>query len=118
MHDGGNEIKNLNDAAPRWLGILRALAGEPGFELARKEAIESGEDLADQAKRLLTEQIDYFNEHKDEKGQERAEAIASCLRKPARVPKPKPAPALAAAPLRTKTLPPVKIAAKTIRKKP
>jgi hypothetical protein len=66
-------LKTLTDAAPRWLGILRALAGEPGFELARKEAIESGEDLADQAKRLLTEQTDYFNEHKDEKGQERAE---------------------------------------------
>ena len=67
-------LKNLTQLlAPRWLGILRALAGDPGFELARKEAIESGEDLADQAKRLLTEQTDYFNEHKDEKGQERAE---------------------------------------------
>jgi len=66
-------LKNLSDTAPRWLGILRALAGEPGFELSRKEAIESGEDLADQAKRLLTEQTDYFNLHKDEKGQERAE---------------------------------------------
>ena len=66
-------LKNLTELAPRWLGILRALAGEPGFELARKEAIESGEDLADQAKRLLTEQTDYFNAHKDEKGQERAE---------------------------------------------
>src|SRR5215472_2861748 len=66
-------LKNLNDATPHWLGILRALAGEPGFELARKEAIESGEDLADQGKRLLTEQTDYFNEHKDEKGQERSE---------------------------------------------
>src|SRR5215472_19687 len=66
-------LKNLNEAAPRWLGILRALAGEPGFDVARKEAIESGEDLADQGKRLLTEQTDYFNEHKDEKGQERAE---------------------------------------------
>ena len=66
-------LKNLSDSAPRWLGILRTLAGEPGFELSRKEAIESGEDLADQAKRLLTEQTDYFNQHKDEKGQERAE---------------------------------------------
>ncbi len=61
-------LKNLNEAAPRWLGILRALAGEPGFDLARKEAIESGEDLADQAKRLLTEQTEYFNQHKDERG--------------------------------------------------
>ena len=66
-------LKSLTDAAPRWLGILRTLAGEPGFELARKEAIESGEELADQARRLLTEQTDYFNEHKEEKGQERAE---------------------------------------------
>jgi len=66
-------LKNLSDSAPRWVGILRTLAGEQGFELARKEAIESGEELADQAKRLLTEQTDYFNQHKDERGQERAE---------------------------------------------
>ena len=66
-------LKPLTEAAPRWLGILRALAGEPGFDLARKEAIESGEDLADQAKRILAEQTEYFNLHKDEKGQERAE---------------------------------------------
>ena len=35
--------------------------------------IESTEDIADQAKRLLTEQTDYFNQHKEERGQERAE---------------------------------------------
>lgn len=66
-------LKPLNEATGRWLGILRALPGEPAFDLARKEAIESGEDLADQAKRLETEQIDYFNLHKDEKGQDRVE---------------------------------------------
>lgn len=66
-------LKPLTEATPRWLGILRALAGEPGFDLSRKEAIESGEDLADQAKRILTEQTEYFNLHKDEKGQERVE---------------------------------------------
>lgn len=66
-------LKPLTESSERWLGILRALAGEPGFDLARKEAIESGQDLADQAKRLLTEQIDYFNLHKDEQGQDRAE---------------------------------------------
>jgi hypothetical protein len=66
-------LRNLNESAPRWLGILRALPGEPGFDVARKEAIESGEDLADQAKRLLSEQTDYFAQHKDEQGQERAE---------------------------------------------
>jgi hypothetical protein len=66
-------LKLLTEATDRWLGILRALPGEPGFDLARKEAIESGEDLADQAKRLLTEQTEYFNLHKDEQNQDRAE---------------------------------------------
>jgi hypothetical protein len=66
-------LKDLNESADRWLGILRALPGESGFDLARKEAIESGEELADQAKRLLQEQKDYFNLHKDEQGQDRAE---------------------------------------------
>lgn len=66
-------LKPLSEASEHWLGILRALPGEPSFDLARKEAIESGDDLADQAKRLLTEQTDYFNLHKDEQGQDRAE---------------------------------------------
>lgn len=66
-------LKFLTDAADHWLGVLRALPGEPGFDLARKEAIESGDELADQAKRLLSEQTEYFNQHKDEEGQDRAE---------------------------------------------
>jgi hypothetical protein len=68
-----NSLKPLPAATQRWLTILRALAGEPAFDLARKEAIESGEDLADQATRLLREQTEYFDLHKDEQGQERAE---------------------------------------------
>lgn len=66
-------LKALTGETDRWLGIVKALPGEPGFDLARKEAIESEEDLADQAKRLLTEQTEYFDLHKDERGQERAE---------------------------------------------
>jgi hypothetical protein len=66
-------LKPLTEATPRWLAILRALPGEAGFDLARKEAIESAQDLDDQAKRLLQEQTDYFNQHKDEAGQDRAE---------------------------------------------
>ncbi|MGO9336721.1 MAG: hypothetical protein ACLPY1_04350 [Terracidiphilus sp.] len=66
-------LKPLTEATDRWLGILRALPGEPTFDEARKEAIESGEDLADQAKRLLAEQTDYFKLHKDEQNQDRAE---------------------------------------------
>lgn len=64
-------LKLLTEDTPRWLNILRVLPGESGFDLARKEAIESGEELADQAVRLLHEQNEYFATHKDEKGQER-----------------------------------------------
>jgi hypothetical protein len=71
--DVRKSLKPLNEAAQRWMGILRALTGEPGFDLERKEAIESCEDLSDQTKRLLEEQTAYFNLHKDEAGQDRAE---------------------------------------------
>lgn len=64
-------LKPLTEAMPRWLNILRLLPGESGFDLERKEAIESGEELSDQASRLLREQEEYFATHKDEKGQER-----------------------------------------------
>jgi hypothetical protein len=66
-------LKPLPADTQRWLGILRALAGEPAFDLARKEAIESCEDLVDQATRLVREEDEYFALHKDEQGQERAE---------------------------------------------
>jgi hypothetical protein len=69
-------LKKLNEAAPRWVAILRALAGEPTFDEARKEAIEAGEEMAADAKRMLDEQTTYFNEHKEEKGQERSEPKA------------------------------------------
>jgi hypothetical protein len=66
-------LKTLADESQHWLTTLKALAGEEPFDLSRKEAIETGEDLTDQAQRLLREQTDYFALHKDEKGQERAE---------------------------------------------
>jgi hypothetical protein len=64
-------LKVLTEATPRWASILRSLPGESGFDVARKEAIESSEELADQASRLLKEQTEYFATHKQEKGQER-----------------------------------------------
>jgi len=66
-------LKALTDAAPRWQNILRALMGESGFDVARKEAIESGQDLVSDATRLLQEQTDYFKQHPDEVGQDRWE---------------------------------------------
>ncbi len=71
--DMRKSLKLLNDSSPRWLGTLHDLPSEAGFELSLKEAIDSGKDLADQAKQLLSEQTDYFNLHKDQRGQERAE---------------------------------------------
>jgi len=66
-------LKSLAELSQQWLRTLRALAGENGFDLSRKEAIEAGQDVADQAQRLFTEQTTYFDAHKDERGQERAE---------------------------------------------
>ncbi len=66
-------LKPLTEATQRWMATLRALVAEPGFELSRKEAIESGQDLTDQAASLLTEQTAYFKVHKDERNQDREE---------------------------------------------
>ena len=66
-------LKPLSEASQHWLVLLRALAGEPAFDLSRKEAIESAEDLADEVTRLANEQTEYFNLHKDQQGQDRAE---------------------------------------------
>jgi hypothetical protein len=66
-------LKSLSESTPHWVDVLRGLPSEPGFDLSRKEAIDSGKDLADQITQMLKEQTDYFNLHKDEKGQERAE---------------------------------------------
>ena len=66
-------LKILNEALPHWLEVLQNLGSEPGFDLSRKEALESEKDLAGQAAGLQKEQEAYFLLHKDEKGQERAE---------------------------------------------
>jgi hypothetical protein len=66
-------MKPLLESSAKWLVMLRALAGEPGFDVARKEAIESADDISAEASRIQTEQEAYFATHKEEKGQERAE---------------------------------------------
>ncbi len=66
-------LKTLNEDCPKWLTILKALPNKPEFDVARKDAIESGEDLTSQTMRLLSEQTAYFAAHKDEKGQQREE---------------------------------------------
>lgn len=71
--DMRKSLKGLTDETKKWVDVLRAVPADPGFDLARKEAIDSEKDLGDQATQMLKEQTDYFDLHKDEKGQDRAE---------------------------------------------
>lgn len=71
--DMRKSLKGLTDESKRWLDVLNALPAEPGFDLSRKEAIDSEKDLADEATQMLKEQTEYFDLHKDERGQDRAE---------------------------------------------
>lgn len=66
-------LKGLNESIRRWQEVLHDLASEPGFELSLKEAIDSANDLADQAKEITADQEAYFKAHPDEKGQDRYE---------------------------------------------
>jgi hypothetical protein len=66
-------LKGLNDSIQHWQAVLRDLPSEPGFELTLKEAIDSTNDLSDQAKEITVDQETYFKAHPDEKNQDRAE---------------------------------------------
>lgn len=66
-------LKKLNGSTPQWLSLLKALPEDTAFDESRKEAIESCQDLSDDAKQLETQQLAYFTTHKKQKGQERAE---------------------------------------------
>jgi hypothetical protein len=66
-------LKPLSEDAVHWLEVLSSLPSEPGFDVARKEAIDSDKDLSDQSAQMLKEQTEYFKLHKDERGQDRAE---------------------------------------------
>jgi hypothetical protein len=64
-------LKPLNEAIERWQAILNGLPSESGFDLARTDALDSSNDLADQAKQMAQDQDKYFKEHKDQAGQQR-----------------------------------------------
>lgn len=66
-------LKALNEAIPRWQQVLNGLPTAPAFEISRQDAIDSSNDLSEQAKQLLADQTAYFKLHKDQKGQQRAE---------------------------------------------
>lgn len=63
-------LKPLNEAIQRWQTVLKTLPSESAFDLARTDALDSSNDLADQAKQMMQDQDSYFEEHKDQAGQE------------------------------------------------
>ena len=67
-------LRPLADESQHWLSITQSACRRRPFDLSRKEAIEAGEDLADQAQRVFcANRLTTSPLHKDEKGQERAE---------------------------------------------
>lgn len=66
-------MKPMNESIQRWQSIFNSLPSEPGFEVSLKDAIDSSNDLAAQAKQVTADQDAYFKAHPDEKDQQRAE---------------------------------------------
>lgn len=63
-------LKPLNDDIVRWQSMLNGLPSESEFDLARADALDSSNDLSDQAKQMMQDQDKYFETHKQERGQE------------------------------------------------
>jgi hypothetical protein len=66
-------LKKINDDLPKWQVALKALPANPVFSVSRADALESCQDLTQDAADMWTEQKEYFKVHKDQRGQERAE---------------------------------------------
>jgi len=66
-------LKPLNESIARWQAVLHDLPNDPVYEVARNDAADAINDLADDAKKLTADQEKYFSEHKDAKGQQREE---------------------------------------------
>lgn len=66
-------LKDLNEAIPKWQEVLNTLKVESTYELSRTDALASLKDLSDQAQEMLKDQTKYFDEHPEQKGQERYE---------------------------------------------
>ena len=63
-------LKPLNESIQHWQAMLNGLPSESGIDLARTDALDSSNDLADQAKQMMQDQEQYFKEHKNQSGQQ------------------------------------------------
>ncbi len=66
-------LKKVNEDLPKWQAAVKGLPANSTFEVSRADALESCQDLTKDAADMLAEQTEYFKEHKDQRGQERAE---------------------------------------------
>jgi hypothetical protein len=66
-------LKPLSESVFRWQRILSDLPNRPGIQVSRDDSIAACKDLAEQSSQLIVDQSNYFETHKDEKGQDRAE---------------------------------------------
>jgi len=61
-------LKDLTPESDKWLPTLNLLIPDPGYEFARKTAVEAAKSVNDQLKDLQKDQEKYFAEHKDQAG--------------------------------------------------
>jgi hypothetical protein len=61
-------LKELIPESERWQPALYLPNPDPGYEFARKTALEAAKSVADQIKDLQKDQEKYFAEHKDQAG--------------------------------------------------
>lgn len=60
-------LKDLVPASQKWLEIINKPPPDQSYDFSRKTAIEAGESLVEQAKKLQADQIKWFAEHKKDK---------------------------------------------------
>lgn len=65
-------LKPLNESIARWQALLHTLPNDMTYQISRDDATDAVNDLASQAKKLTADQLKYFQEHKDQAGQQQA----------------------------------------------
>jgi hypothetical protein len=64
-------LKELVPASQKWLEVLNKPPPDQSYDFSRKTALEAGQSLVEQAKKLRTDQDKWFAEHKKDKNSEK-----------------------------------------------
>ncbi len=70
-------LKELVPASGKWLDIVNKPPPDPNYDFPRKTAVEAGESLNEQAKKLQTDQEKFFAQQKKEKKEKEKAAESS-----------------------------------------